>query len=56
MIFNEFGFNRVAKFDEIALIGGENAIKNIYKLALALVFKFNAKDAAREFLAKFNAS
>ncbi len=56
MIFNEFGFNRVAKFDEIALIGGENAIKNIYKLALALIFKFNAKDAAREFLAKFNAS
>ena len=56
MIFNEFGFNRVAKFDEIALIGGESAIKNIYKLALALVFKFNAKDAAREFLAKFNAS
>ena len=56
MIFNEFGFNRVAKFDEIALIGGESAIKNIYKLALALVFKFNANDAAREFLAKFNAS
>ena len=56
MIFNEFGFNRVAKFDEIALIGGENAIKNIYKLALALIFKFDAKDAAREFLAKFNAS
>lgn len=56
MIFNEFGFNRVAKFDEIALLGGENAIKNIYKLALALVFKFNAKGAAREFLAKFNAS
>ena len=56
MIFNEFGFNRIAKFDEIALLGGENAIKNIYKLALALVFKFNAKGAAREFLAKFNAS
>jgi|GEM_PF-1049597 len=56
MIFNEFGFNRVAKFDEITLIGGENAIKNIYKLALALVFKFNAKGAAREFLAKFSAS
>ncbi len=56
MIFNEFGFNRVAKFDEIALIGGENAIKNIYKLALALIFKFNAKDAAHEFLAKFNVS
>ncbi len=56
MIFNEFGFNRVAKFDEIALIGGESAIKNIYKLALALVFKFNAKNAAREFLAKFSAS
>nr|WP_314118551.1 Sua5/YciO/YrdC/YwlC family protein [uncultured Campylobacter sp.] len=56
MIFNEFGFNRVAKFDEIALLGGENAIKNIYKLALALIFKFNAKGAAHEFLAKFNAS
>ena len=56
MIFNEFGFKRVAKFDEIALIGGENAIKNIYKLTLALIFKFNAKGAAREFLAKFNAS
>ena len=56
MIFNEFGFNRVAKFDEIALIGSESAIKNIYKLALALVFKFNAKGAASEFLAKFSAS
>jgi len=56
MVFDPHGYRRVAKFDEIALIGGENAIKNIYKLALALVFKFDAKDAAREFLAKFNAS
>ena len=56
MIFDPRGYRRVAKFDEIALIGGENAIKNIYKLALALVFKFNAKNAAREFLAKFSAS
>ncbi len=56
MIFDPRGYRRVAKFDEIALIGGENAIKNIYKLALTLVFKFNAKDAAREFLAKFSAS
>ena len=56
MIFDPRGYRRVAKFDEIALIGGENAIKNIYKLALALVFKFNAKGAAREFLAKFSAS
>ena len=56
MIFDPRGYRRVAKFDEIALIGGESAIKNIYKLALALVFKFNAKNAAREFLAKFSAS
>jgi len=56
MVFDPHGYRRVAKFDEIALLGGENAIKNIYKLALALIFKFNAKDAAREFLAKFNAS
>ncbi len=56
MIFDPHGYRRVAKFDEIALIGGENAIKNIYKLALALIFKFNAKGAAREFLAKFSAS
>ena len=56
MVFDPHGYHRVAKFDEIALIGGENAIKNIYKLALALVFKFNAKNAAREFLAKFDAS
>lgn len=56
MVFDPRGYRRVAKFDEIALIGGESAIKNIYKLALALVFKFNAKGAAREFLAKFNAS
>ena len=56
MVFDPHSYRRVAKFDEIALIGGENAIKNIYKLALALVFKFNAKDAAREFLAKFSAS
>ena len=56
MIFDPRGYRRIAKFDEIALIGGENAIKNIYKLALALIFKFNAKDTAHEFLAKFNAS
>ena len=56
MVFDPHGYRRVAKFDEIALIGGENAIKNIYKLALALVFKFNAKGSAHEFLAKFNAS
>lgn len=56
MVFDPHGYRRVAKFDEIALIGGENAIKNIYKLALALIFKFNTKDAACEFLAKFNAS
>ena len=56
MVFDPHGYRRVAKFDEIALIGGENAIKNIYKLALALIFKFNTKDAAHEFLAKFNAS
>ena len=56
MVFDPRGYRRVAKFDEIALIGGESAIKNIYKLALALVFKFNAKGAAREFLAKFDAS
>ncbi|MFR8440285.1 MAG: Sua5/YciO/YrdC/YwlC family protein [Campylobacter sp.] len=56
MVFDPHGYRRIAKFDEIALIGGESAIKNIYKLALALVFKFNAKDAAREFLAKFSAS
>lgn len=56
MVFDPHGYHRVAKFDEIALIGGENAIKNIYKLALALIFKFNAKDTAHEFLAKFNAS
>ncbi len=56
MVFDPHGYHRVAKFDEIALIGGENAIKNIYKLALALIFKFNTKDAACEFLAKFNAS
>lgn len=56
MVFDPRGYRRVAKFDEIALIGGESAIKNIYKLALALIFKFNAKGAAREFLAKFSAS
>ena len=56
MVFDPRGYRRVAKFDESALIGGESAIKNIYKLALAFIFKFNAKDAAREFLAKFSAS
>ncbi len=56
MLFDPRGYRRVAKFDEISLIGGENAIKNIYKLALALVFKFSAKGAAQEFLAKFDAS
>lgn len=56
MIFDEFGFKRVLHFENFALIGGENAIKNIYKLTISMIFKFgieNDSDVAK-FLAQFD--
>ncbi|MDA3052666.1 carbamoyltransferase HypF [Campylobacter sp. JMF_01 NE2] len=52
--FDEFGYKRVLHFDEFALIGGESSIKNIYKLAISLIFKFGIESEASEFLAKFS--
>ncbi|MDA3047316.1 carbamoyltransferase HypF [Campylobacter sp. JMF_08 NE1] len=52
--FDEFGYDRVLHFDEFALIGGESSIKNIYKLAISLIFKFGIESEASEFLAKFS--
>ncbi|MDA3056288.1 MULTISPECIES: carbamoyltransferase HypF [unclassified Campylobacter] len=54
--FDEFEFERVLHFDEFALIGGENSIKNIYKLAISLIFKFDLENEASEFLSKFSES
>lgn len=54
MIFDEFCFTRVAKFEEFSLIGGDNAIKNIYKIAISLIFKFGIEKKAAKFLAKFD--
>ena len=52
--FDEFEFERVLHFDEFALIGGESSIKNIYKLAISLIFKFDLENEASEFLSKFS--
>lgn len=52
--FDEFGYERVLHFDEFALIGGVNSIKNIYKLAISLIFKFDLENEASEFLSKFS--
>ena len=52
--FDEFGYERVLHFDEFALIGGESSIKNIYKLAISLIFKFDLENEASEFLSKFS--
>lgn len=52
--FDEFKFERVLHFDEFALIGGESSIKNIYKLAISLIFKFDLENEASEFLSKFS--
>ena len=41
MIFDKFGFERIFHFDEFPLIGGENAVKNIYKLAFSVLKKYN---------------
>lgn len=54
--FDEFEFERVLHFDEFALIGGDSSIKNIYKLAISLIFKFDLKNEASEFLSKFRES
>lgn len=54
--FDEFGYERVLHFDEFALIGGESSIKNIYKLAISLIFKFDLENEASEFLSKFRES
>ena len=51
--FDEFGYERVLHFDEFALIGGESSIKNIYKLAISLIFKFDIESKAEQFLANF---
>ncbi|MBQ3674782.1 MAG: carbamoyltransferase HypF, partial [Campylobacter sp.] len=52
--FDEFCYERVLHFDEFALIGGESSIKNIYKLAISLIFKFDLENEASEFLSKFS--
>ena len=52
--FDEFGFKRVLHFDEFSLIGGENSIKNIYKLAISLIFKFGIEDEASAYLSQFS--
>ena len=52
--FDEFGYERVLHFDEFALIGGENSIKNIYKLAISLIFKFGLEGKAGRFLSQFS--
>ncbi|MBQ9875985.1 MAG: carbamoyltransferase HypF, partial [Campylobacter sp.] len=54
--FDEFCYERVLHFDEFALIGGESSIKNIYKLAISLIFKFDLENEASEFLSKFSES
>lgn len=56
LVFDEFGYDRVAKFDEFSLIGGENSIKNIYKLAVSIIYKYDLEDFATEFLSNFTAS
>ena len=52
--FDGFVYERVLHFDEFALIGGESSIKNIYKLAISLIFKFDLENEASEFLSKFS--
>ena len=44
---------RIYKFDEILLIGGEASIKNIRQIAYAAILKYGLEREAEAFLAKF---
>lgn len=54
MIFDEFDFDRIFHFDDFKLISGENSIKNIYKLAISAIYKYNIAEQAKDFLYKFD--
>ncbi|MDL0089737.1 carbamoyltransferase HypF [Campylobacter gastrosuis] len=47
------GYERVLRFDEFSLIGGENSIKNIYKIAISIILKYDLKERADKFLSNF---
>ncbi|WP_069632845.1 carbamoyltransferase HypF [Campylobacter pinnipediorum] len=51
---NGKNYNRLYHFDEFLLLGGESSIKNIYKLALSVIFKYDIEVEAREFLNQFD--
>ncbi|WP_122862910.1 carbamoyltransferase HypF [Campylobacter showae] len=46
-------YERVCKFDEILLIGGEASVKNIWQIAYAAILKYDLECEAEAFLAKF---
>ncbi|WP_163280479.1 carbamoyltransferase HypF [Campylobacter fetus] len=50
-ICDEKSYERVAKFDDFDLIGGDNAIKNIYYLTYSILRKYNID--ATKFYSKF---
>lgn len=54
--FDEFEYKRIMHFDEFDLLSGENSIKNIYKLAISIIFKYNLENEAKDFLDKYNES
>ncbi|CZE48132.1 carbamoyltransferase HypF [Campylobacter geochelonis] len=50
--FDEFGYERVAHFDEFLLLGGESSIKNIDQLAFSILKKYDIQN--EQFLGKFS--
>nr|WP_314903712.1 carbamoyltransferase HypF [uncultured Campylobacter sp.] len=46
-------YERVCKFDEILLIGGEASVKNIWQIAYAAILKYDLGREAEAFLANF---
>lgn len=51
---DRLNFKRVFNFDEFKLLSGENSIKNIYKLAISIIIKYDLFDDAKKYLDKFD--
>lgn len=53
-IFNKGKIERILHFDEFKLLGSQNWIKNIYKIAFSMILKYDLTPFASKFLKNFS--
>ncbi|MBE7357414.1 carbamoyltransferase HypF [Campylobacter sp. RM12327] len=53
-LYKNRNLKRVLHFKEFKLLGGENAIKNIWQIAYSLILSENLENIAEKFLSKFD--